>query len=167
MLLIADFAAWRSPQIQVHSEFDYHNRRHHEPIATVLSPSRADPSNFAPLSGSTTIVEPIPPLGPPVPLKRSEYLYFRAMAPGKGNRRIQLLRAARAVRIANIKKKKEESEEEFSVESLPTCLLARFGDESEEGAWFEGQLSEEAYSEDSEEEEYELTDNKDPADGNQ
>jgi hypothetical protein len=82
------------------------------------------------------------------------------MAPGKGNRRIQQLRAARAVRIANIKKKKEESEEEFSVESLPACLLARFGDESEEGAWFEGQLSEEAYSEDSEEEEYELTDNE-------
>jgi sterol desaturase/sphingolipid hydroxylase (fatty acid hydroxylase superfamily) len=43
MLLIADFAAWRSPQIQVHSEFDYHNCHHHEPIATVLSPSRADP----------------------------------------------------------------------------------------------------------------------------
>ena len=73
---------------------------------------------------------------------------------------MQQLRAARAVRIANIKKKKDESEEEFSAESLPADLLARFGDESEEGAWFEGQLSEETSSEESEEEEFELTDNE-------
>lgn len=61
------------------------------------------------------------------------------MAPGKGNTRMQQLRAARAVRIANIKKKREESEE---------------------GAWFEGQSPEETFSEDSEEEEFELTDNE-------
>jgi hypothetical protein len=73
------------------------------------------------------------------------------------------MRAARAVRRANIEKKKEEREEIFSAENLPGYLLARFGDESEEGAWFEGQLSEEtSNSEDSEEEEFELTDNEEP-----
>jgi hypothetical protein len=76
---------------------------------------------------------------------------------------MQAIRAARAVRRANIEKKKEEREEKFSAENLPGYLLARFGDESEEGAWFEGQLSEGASgSEDSEEEEFELTDNEEP-----
>jgi hypothetical protein len=76
---------------------------------------------------------------------------------------MQAMRTARAVRRANIEKKKEEREEIFSAENLPGYLLARFGDESEEGAWFEGQLSEEtSNSEDSEEEEFELTDNEEP-----
>jgi hypothetical protein len=83
------------------------------------------------------------------------------MVSGKGSKHMQQLRAARAVKMANIKKKKQACEEEFSAEKLPAYLLERFGDESEEGAWFEGQLPEEtSSSEDSEEEEFELTDNE-------
>jgi len=74
---------------------------------------------------------------------------------------MQQLRAARAVKMAKLKKKKEAREEEFSAENLPAYLLERFGDESEEGIWFEGQqLEESSNSEDSEEEEFELTDNE-------
>jgi len=83
------------------------------------------------------------------------------MAAGKGSKHMQQLRAARAVKMAKLKKKKEAREEEFSAENLPAYLLERFGDESEEGIWFEGQqLEESSNSEDSEEEEFELTDNE-------
>jgi hypothetical protein len=55
------------------------------------------------------------------------------MAAGKGSKHMQQLRAARAVKMANIKKRKEAREGEFSAENLPAYLLERFGEENEEG----------------------------------
>jgi hypothetical protein len=75
------------------------------------------------------------------------------MAAGKGSKHMQQLRAARAVKMANIKKRKEAREGKFKVENLPAYLLERIGDENEEGTWFEGQqLEETSNSENSEEE---------------